>query len=98
MRRKLTGAQGVLEALTLNDLEKVAKHAEELIRVRKEVAWTVHRTEQYELFSEDFRRSAEDMLKAAKEKNLEAAKLHYLGLAMACFNCHSYTRDLKKEF
>ena len=29
-----------------------------------------------------------------KDKNLEAAKLNYLGMTLACFHCHTYVRDL----
>ena len=38
-----------------------------------------------------------EIVKAAKESNLEAAKLHYLGMTMACFNCHAYVRDMRKK-
>jgi hypothetical protein len=47
--------------------------------------------------SDQFGESAEALLKTAREKNLGAAKLHYLGMTLSCFNCHSYTRDLKKS-
>jgi hypothetical protein len=93
MRRKLENSQKVLEALALNDLDKAATHAEALLRIQKEAAWNVHKTKQYEMWSGQFRASAEDLIKAAKEKNLESAKLNYLGMTMACFHCHSYVRD-----
>ena len=95
MRKKLESAQKILEALTLNDVEKAAKHADELMQIRKEVNFKVFKTEQYELWSNEFSQSAEGIMKAAKEKNLEAAKLNYLGMTLACFHCHTYVRDLK---
>jgi hypothetical protein len=93
MRRKVTDAQGVLEALALNDLPKAAKFAEDLLRVRRDPHWRVFKTEQYNTWSEEFRRAAEGIVRAAKDKNLESAKLQYLGLTLACFNCHTYVRD-----
>jgi hypothetical protein len=45
--------------------------------------------------SEEFTIAAEDLIKAAKSRNLEAAKLQYLGMTMACFHCHTYTRDYR---
>jgi len=96
MRRKLDNSQKVLEGLALNDLDKVAKHAEELIRIRKAAAWKVHRTEQYELWSDEFNQSAENLIKAAKDKNLESAKLNYLSMTLACFHCHTYVRDMRR--
>ena len=94
MHRKLEYSHKVLEGLAVNDLDKVAKNAEELMRVRKEAAWFIVKTREYEIFSEDFARSAEALVKAAKDKNLETAKLNYLSMTLACFNCHTYVRDL----
>ena len=94
MHRKLENAQKVLEALTLNDLDKAARHGAALLVIQKDAEWNVHKTKEYEMWSDQFRQSAQDLVKAAKEKNLESAKLNYLGMTMACFHCHSYVRDL----
>src|SRR5262249_16905804 len=94
MHRKLENSQKILEALTLNDLDKAAKHSAALLLIQKEAAWNVHKTKEYEMWSDQFRQSAQDLVKAAKERNLESAKLNYLGMTMACFHCHSYVRDL----
>jgi hypothetical protein len=96
MRKKLEYSQKVLEGLALNDLDKVAKNAEELKRVRKEAAWRVIPTAEYELWGDEFNRSLDGMIKAAKDKNLEKAKLDFLGMTMSCFHCHTYVRDMKK--
>jgi hypothetical protein len=96
MHRKLENGQAVLQALCLNDLDKAAKHSEELIKIRKEAAWKIVKTVEYEIWSDEFDRAANGIVKAAKEKNLEAAKLNYLSMTMACFHCHTYVRDLKR--
>jgi len=96
MHKKLEYSQKVLEGLAINDLKTVIENAEELRRVRKEAAWRVIPTAEYELWGDEFNRSLEGMIKAAKDKNLEAAKLDYLGMTMACFHCHTYVRDMKK--
>jgi hypothetical protein len=97
MHRKLEYSQKLLEALALNDLDNAAKSAEDLIRVRKEVSWMVIKTPEYEIWSDEFERSAKSVIKAAKVKNLEEAKLNYLGLTLACFHCHTYTRDMGRR-
>jgi hypothetical protein len=97
MKRKLELGQQLLASLTMNDLGKASKQAEELLRIRKDPAWKVFKSPEYEALSNDFNRTAEGIIKASKEKNLEAAKLHYLGMTMACFNCHTYVRDRKPE-
>jgi hypothetical protein len=94
MRKKLDNAQKILEAITMNDLDKIATHAGELILVSKEAGFKVFRTPQYEMNSDDFRRTAEKLIRQAKEKDLESAKLSYLEMTMTCFHCHRYVRDL----
>jgi len=98
MKRKLELGQQLLASLSLNDLGKAAAQAQELLVIRKNPAWKVHKTETYELFSAQFSRSAEGIVKASKDKNLEAAKLHYLEMTMTCFNCHTYVRDMKESY
>ncbi|HEV3142980.1 MAG TPA: hypothetical protein VGZ47_03750 [Gemmataceae bacterium] len=95
MRRKLEHSQKVLEALVTNDLEMAAKHSEELLKIRKDPNFKALKTTEYELFSDEFTVNVEDLIKAAKDRNLESAKLQYLGMTMACFHCHTYTRDYK---
>jgi hypothetical protein len=97
MHRKLEHSQKVLEALAINNLDQAAKHAEELIRVRKEAAWVIVKTPEYEIWSDEFARNAQAVIKAAKEKNLEEAKLNYLGMTLSCFHCHTYVRDLGRR-
>ncbi len=96
MKKKLEYGQKLLSALTLNELDTVASEAEHLIQVRKEAAFRAIKTPEYEMFADDFEHAARAMKKAAKEKNIESAKLHYLGMTMACFNCHAYVRDVRK--
>jgi hypothetical protein len=81
-----------------NDLGKASSQAQQLIRIRKDPAWKVLKTATYEEFSSQFNRSAGMLIKASKDKNLEAAKLHYLEMTLTCFRCHTYVRDLKDEF
>ncbi|MCE9530964.1 MAG: hypothetical protein K8T89_07555 [Planctomycetes bacterium] len=94
MTRKLDHSQKLLAALIKNDLPKAAAETEALIRVRKEAAWMIVKTDTYEMWSKDFTQNAEDLIKAAKDKNLDAAKLRYLELTLTCFHCHAYVRDL----
>jgi hypothetical protein len=96
MHKKLEAAQKVLEGLTTNNLDMVAKNAEELARIRKEASFRIIKTAEYELWADEFTRSLEGISKAAKDKNLEKAKLGYLGMTLSCFNCHTYVRDMRK--
>jgi hypothetical protein len=93
MHKKLENSQKVLEGLALNDFKMIAKHAEELLELSKEAEWKVIKTPQYEIHSSDFRRTAETLVKNAKEKNLDAAALSYVELTLTCVKCHKHVRE-----
>ncbi len=97
MKRKLELSQALLASLTLNDLKKADVQAADLIKLRKDPAWPVIKGAMYESFSSEMTRSVEGISKAARDRNLEAAKLHYLSLTLTCFNCHAYVRDRKDD-
>jgi cytochrome c556 len=95
MRKKLKCSQGVLEGIALNQFDKIADNADELITISQKAEWVVVKTPQYELFSNQFRRSAESLVKNAKAKNLDGAALDYVDLTMTCVKCHKYVRETR---
>jgi hypothetical protein len=95
MRRKLDRSQKVLEGIATGNLKQVAKNSEELIALSKEAGWRVLRTPRYELYSDEFQRAAEDLIKHSKAKNLDAAALSYVDLTLTCVKCHKYVREVR---
>jgi hypothetical protein len=93
MQKKLKHSQKVLEGVAVGDFDEIASNAAELIEVSKQAEWAVSKSPQYELRSNEFRRSAEDLVKYAKAKNLDAAAMSYIELTMTCVKCHKYGRD-----
>src|SRR5262245_33175903 len=93
MRKKLENSQKVLEGVVMNDFKLIAKHADELIDLSKQAEWKALKTPQYEIHSNDFRRSAETLIKNAKDKNLDAAALTYMEMTLTCVRCHKYVRE-----
>jgi hypothetical protein len=96
MHRKLESSQKVLEGIVVNDFEKIARNAEELIEISKEAEWKVVKTETYDIYSNDFRRHAQTLVKNAKEKNVDAAALTYVELTLTCVRCHKHVRETRK--
>jgi hypothetical protein len=45
--------------------------------------------------SNEFRRIADDLVKSAKDKNLDGAALNYIELTMTCAKCHKYVREVR---
>ena len=93
MHKKLENSQKILEGIAINDFKLIAKHADELIDLSKQVEWKVLKTPQYEIHSNQFRRSAETLIKDAKDKNLDAAALTYMEMTLTCVRCHKYVRE-----
>jgi hypothetical protein len=54
---------------------KITRSAEELIQLSKTAEWYVLQTPRYELHSDEFRRAAENIIRKAREKNLDGAGL-----------------------
>jgi cytochrome c556 len=95
MTKKLENAQKVLEGLAINDYDMVAKHADELIQVSKDVEFRVLKTPQYEANSNDFRRAAETMIQQAKAKNTDGIALAYVNMTLSCVRCHQHVREVR---
>ncbi len=96
MRKKLENSQKVLEGVVTNDFDLIAKHSDELMAISKEAEWKVLKTPQYELYSNDFRRTADTLTKNAKDKNLDGAALTYVELTLTCVRCHKYVREVRR--
>lgn len=93
MKRKLVNAQAVLEGIALRDFEKIAKHAEELIAVSQQAGWGVLKTPEYDLYSNDLRRNATELIQQSAAKNLDGAALAYVDLTLTCVKCHKHIRE-----
>src|SRR5581483_7711168 len=80
MRKKLEHSQKVLEGIAIGDFEKISQNAAALLDLSKLAEWRVIKTPRYELHSNDFRRSAQNLIDEAKAKNLDGAALAYVDM------------------
>ena len=95
MRAKLAHSQDVLEGLTLEDYDKIARGAQELALASQASSWQVLQTEDYARQSAEFRRSCDSLRNAAKAHNLDGAALAWMEVTMKCVQCHKYVRGQK---
>ena len=95
MQRKLVHAQKVLEAIALEDYQRIEHHAQQLSLLSQAATWNVINTPEYLMHSRQFRRAAERMRDAAKQKNLDAATLAYVQMTLKCVECHQHVRKVK---
>lgn len=93
MQRKLLQSQKLLEGLALADFAKITAACNELTEIRKEAAWMVLKTPDYDIFSMDFSRQIDAAARAAKAKNIDAAVLAYMDMTLTCVKCHKHVRE-----
>jgi hypothetical protein len=95
MRAKLEHSQAVLEGLTTEDFDQIAKGAGQLEVLSQEAAWQVLQTPEYRLQSGEFRRATRALRDAAAKKNIDAAALAYVDVTLKCVRCHQYVRHVR---
>ena len=84
-----------MEALATNDYSGLSKQADELMQISKEAEWRVLKTPRYELFSDQFRSHCEEIIKHAKDKNIDGVALAYVEMTLSCVKCHKYVREVR---
>ncbi|EMI18070.1 putative secreted protein, partial [Rhodopirellula maiorica SM1] len=92
MKMKLDRSKAILEGLTLEDFDTISKNAKALKLLSLESGWNVLQTPEYVTQSQEFRRTADMIAEAAKEKNISRATLGYVSMTVRCVECHSYMR------
>jgi hypothetical protein len=95
MKAKLKHSQRILAGLALEDFKEIASGAREIIELSQASSWQVFDTEDYLLHSADFRRAAQALEYAAKNRNLDGATLAYVDMTMKCVKCHKYVRGVR---
>lgn len=98
MQLKLGHSQKVLEGLAIRNFDMIERNADELILLSKKAEWQLLQTPDFVRHSDEFRRNADTIVKAAKDKNLDGAALGYVQLTMSCVNCHKHVREVKMAF
>lgn len=93
MRQKLKFAQQVLEGMTTEDFDLIAKGSQGMQTMSRAADWQVLQTPGYQQHSRDFRSACDSVEKAAKKKNVDAAALAYIKVTLACVDCHKFVRS-----
>ncbi len=95
MRAKLVHSQKVIEGLTTENFEMIAKNAQEMSLLSQATTWQVLQTPGYMQRSGEFRRSVDALTEAAKKQNLDGATLAYVDVTLKCVECHKYVRGVR---
>ena len=90
MRDKLARSQSILEAVVTSKWEQLDRESRALARVSQDPAWSVLQMPEYVRYSQAFLRATDDLIEAAKLRDLEAASLGFISLSTSCVSCHRY--------
>jgi hypothetical protein len=95
MRDKLNYAQQALRAIMVSDHALLERASESLSRATEAEGWYVLKSPEYQRHSDAFMRSAQDLLDAARQRDLDAAALAYTSMTMRCYQCHRYLKGVR---
>jgi hypothetical protein len=99
MREKLNFSKDVLEGLALEQYSTIERGAKALKKLSEAAEWevpTIPNASDYVMMTTDFQRHADELVKQAKAKNIDAATLAYVKLTMSCVQCHKFIRETGK--
>ena len=92
MRQKVACSQYVLVGITLEDYGLISNYAEKLVELSNKTNWYSRQVPEYELFLNEFRRNAQELMKAGQQKDLDAASHAYVQMTLSCVSCHKFIR------
>ena len=97
MKAKQKHAHALLDALTAGDHNALRRNAEVMSLIADmRLFATAYKTEEYKFQAQVFKHAADDLLAAAKAKNLDAAALAYSDMTRTCVKCHAHFRGVRK--
>jgi cytochrome c556 len=96
MKKKLEFSQNILAGLTESDFAKVRANAEAMSFLGYLEKWTRGDQPDYKKQIVFFDFANRELIRQAKEKNLDGATLAYNQLTVSCVQCHKIVRNAKK--
>ena len=99
MKQKLRLSQDILAGLTESDFDKISNGAMALNAsgyLEKWISKEKPRHEDYELQLGNFQFYNRELIRQARDKNIDGATLAYHLMTATCVQCHKIVRDVKK--
>ncbi len=96
MEKKLEFSQSILVALTQANFAEIERNAENMNFVGHLEKWTRGVQPDYKRQVVYFEFANQELIRHAKEKNIDGATLAFNQLTTSCVQCHKIVRDSKK--
>ncbi len=90
MREKLSHSQVILAALVTSNWTELERHSLALQEATADPAWAVLTEPEYARQTVGFTRALDQLVDAAKRRDLEASPEAYVAMTMSCVQCHRY--------
>lgn len=97
MTKKLQHSKELLAALVREDFAAMSKSAESLLVLSYLEKWDRADMPEYKRQVKYFDDANKELLRQARNKNLNGATLAYTQLMQSCVQCHTIIRDAKKK-
>jgi hypothetical protein len=96
MKKKLELSQKILAGLARADFNTIGRNAEAMNFLGYLEKWTRADMPEYKRQVGFFEFANQELIRQAKDKNLEGATLAFNQLTVTCVDCHRIVRDVKK--
>ena len=93
MRQKLKHAEKILEGISVEDFELIAKHASALNELTMPQKPGQPDTTAYKTHLQVFRFATNELQRHAADKNLDGTALANVQMTLSCVNCHKFLRE-----
>jgi hypothetical protein len=95
MREKLAHSQQLLGAMVTSNWAALEEHAVALRKVTTRPAWAVLQSPEYARQTLRFDRALDDLIAAARRKDLDEAPLAYTAVTLSCVQCHRHVARMR---
>ena len=96
MRQKLRASQEILKGLADGDFNTIGANARSMNLMEYLEKWARTNRREYRTQLRLFEFADRELIRAASEKNIDAATLAFNQLTISCVNCHKIIRAAKK--
>jgi len=96
MKKKLEHSQGILTGLATEDYERIIASADAMRKLGKIEAFARRKdVDDYRMQLRVFDFANQELVRLAKEKNIDGVATAFNQLTLSCLNCHKLLRDGK---
>lgn len=95
MREKLAHSQQLLDAVVTSRWAQLEAHATALRKTTERPAWMVLQSPEYARQTARFVRALNDLIDAARRKDLEDTPVAYTAMTLSCVQCHRHVARMR---